>query len=48
MRTLYADGWIVTCDDAGTEHESGRLLGEDGFVAEIARDHRMQARRFSA
>ena len=23
MTTLYASGWIVTCDDEGTEHESG-------------------------
>jgi cytosine/adenosine deaminase-related metal-dependent hydrolase len=33
MRTLFAGGWIVTCDDAGTEHASGWLLVEDGFVA---------------
>ena len=32
MNTLYANGWIVTCDDAGTEHESGWVLVEDGFV----------------
>ena len=32
MSTLYAGGWIVTCDDAGTEHESGWLLVEDGLV----------------
>ena len=35
MRTLYADGWIVTCDDAGSEHESGWLLVEDGFIAAV-------------
>jgi cytosine/adenosine deaminase-related metal-dependent hydrolase len=33
VKTLYAGGWIVTCDDAGTEHASGWLLVEDGFVA---------------
>jgi cytosine/adenosine deaminase-related metal-dependent hydrolase len=31
MRTLYANGWIVTMDDAATEHESGWVL-----VAECA------------
>ena len=35
MKTLYAGGWIVTCDDAGTEHESGWLLVEDGLVAAV-------------
>jgi cytosine/adenosine deaminase-related metal-dependent hydrolase len=32
MSVLHANGWIVTCDDAGTEHESGWLLVEDGVV----------------
>jgi cytosine/adenosine deaminase-related metal-dependent hydrolase len=32
---LYANGWIVTCDDAGAEHESGWLLVEDGFVSAV-------------
>ena len=32
MRTVYANAWIVTCDDAGSEHESGWLLVEDGFI----------------
>jgi cytosine/adenosine deaminase-related metal-dependent hydrolase len=32
VSTLYAGGWIVTCDDAGTEHQSGWVLVEDGFV----------------
>ena len=35
MKRLYADGWIVTCDDSGTEHESGWLVVEDGVVAEL-------------
>jgi len=26
MKRLYAGGWIVVCDDAGTEHPSGWLL----------------------
>jgi cytosine/adenosine deaminase-related metal-dependent hydrolase len=33
VKTLYAGGWIVTCDDAGTEHPDGWLLVEDGVVA---------------
>ena len=32
MRRVYADGWIVTCDDAATEHPSGWLLVEDGVI----------------
>ena len=32
MKRLYAGGWIVVCDDAGTEHPSGWLLVEDGVV----------------
>jgi cytosine/adenosine deaminase-related metal-dependent hydrolase len=35
VRRLFAGGWIVTCDDAQTEHESGWLLVEDGVVAEV-------------
>jgi len=35
MKRLFADGWIVTCDDAGTEHESGWLLVEDGAVVAV-------------
>jgi len=35
MRKLYAGGWIVTCDDAGSEHASGWLLVEDGAIAEV-------------
>ena len=33
MSTLYANGWIITCDDAGTEHASGWVLVENGLVA---------------
>ena len=32
MSTLYANGWIVVMDDAGTEHPSGWLLVENGVV----------------
>ena len=35
MKTLYSGGWIVTCDDAGTEHADGWVLVEDGFVADV-------------
>jgi cytosine/adenosine deaminase-related metal-dependent hydrolase len=35
VRRLFAGGWIVTCDDAGTEHESGWLLVQEGVVAEV-------------
>ncbi len=32
---ILANGWIVTMDDAGTEHERGWLRVEDGLVAEL-------------
>jgi cytosine/adenosine deaminase-related metal-dependent hydrolase len=32
MSTLYANGVVVTMDDAGTEHDGGWLLVEDGVV----------------
>jgi len=35
MSKLYAGGWIVTMDDAGTEHSSGWVLVEDGLVASV-------------
>jgi cytosine/adenosine deaminase-related metal-dependent hydrolase len=35
VKTLYAGGWIVTCDDAGTEHSNGWVLVEDGFVSAV-------------
>ena len=35
MSRLFADGWVVTCDDAGTEHVSGWVLVEDGFVVSV-------------
>jgi cytosine/adenosine deaminase-related metal-dependent hydrolase len=33
VKRLFADAWIVTCDDAGTEHRSGWVLVEDGSIA---------------
>jgi cytosine/adenosine deaminase-related metal-dependent hydrolase len=35
VKTLYSGGWVVTCDDAGTEHEAGWLLVEDGIVSAV-------------
>jgi len=43
VKTLYTDGWIVTCDDAGSEHESGWLLVEDGLVAAVGGGEEPQA-----
>jgi cytosine/adenosine deaminase-related metal-dependent hydrolase len=35
MKRLYSGCWVVTCDEAGTEHASGWLLVEDGVVAAV-------------
>jgi cytosine/adenosine deaminase-related metal-dependent hydrolase len=35
VTTLYAGGWIVTCDDAGTEHPSGWVHVDGGVVAAV-------------
>ena len=35
MKTLYAGGWVVTCDEAGTEHADGWVLVEDGLVSAV-------------
>jgi cytosine/adenosine deaminase-related metal-dependent hydrolase len=35
MRTLYANGWVVTMDDAGTEHPQGWVLVEDGTIHSV-------------
>ncbi len=35
LRTLYANGWIVTCDDAGTEHASGWLLADGAMISTV-------------
>jgi len=32
VRTLYANGCVVTMDDAGTEHRDGWVLVEDGVI----------------
>jgi cytosine/adenosine deaminase-related metal-dependent hydrolase len=33
MKRLYTDAYVVVMDDAGTEHESGWVLVEDGAIA---------------
>jgi cytosine/adenosine deaminase-related metal-dependent hydrolase len=35
VRTLFANAYVVTMDDAGTEHESGWVLVDDAFVEEV-------------
>ena len=35
MSTLYTNGWIVTMDDAGSEHESGWLLVEGSTISAV-------------
>jgi cytosine/adenosine deaminase-related metal-dependent hydrolase len=32
---ILGNAWLVTCDDAGTEHERGWIRIEDGLVAEL-------------
>ena len=35
MKSLLADAWVLTMDDAGTEHEDGWILVEDGLVVAV-------------
>jgi cytosine/adenosine deaminase-related metal-dependent hydrolase len=35
VSTLFANAHVVTLDDEGTEHETGWLLVEDGFVQDV-------------
>jgi 8-oxoguanine deaminase len=35
MTTLYRNAWVVTMDDAGTEHRDGWLLVADGFLEAV-------------
>ncbi|HXF97541.1 MAG TPA: 8-oxoguanine deaminase [Gaiellaceae bacterium] len=35
MRRLYANGWIVACDEARSEYPSGWVLVEDGRIAAL-------------
>jgi len=43
MRRLLAGGWVVTMDDAGTEHPSGWVLVDDGLVAAVGGDAEPEA-----
>jgi cytosine/adenosine deaminase-related metal-dependent hydrolase len=35
VTTLYRNAWVVTMDDAGTEHPDGWILVEGGFVSAV-------------
>src|SRR5262252_7176095 len=35
MRTLYANAWVVTMDDAGTEHPSGWVLVDGSEIVAV-------------
>jgi cytosine/adenosine deaminase-related metal-dependent hydrolase len=43
MKTLYASGWIVTCDDAGNEYRDGWVLVEDGLVSAVGQGQEPEA-----
>ncbi|NUT56094.1 MAG: 8-oxoguanine deaminase, partial [Thermoleophilia bacterium] len=43
MKSLLADAYVVTMDDAGTELEDGWILVEDGFVAAVGRGEEPEA-----
>ena len=43
MTTLYANAYVVVGDEAGTEHDRGWLLVDDGFVAESGAGERPAA-----
>jgi cytosine/adenosine deaminase-related metal-dependent hydrolase len=35
MKSLLADAYVLTMDDAGTEHADGWILLEDGLIAAV-------------
>jgi cytosine/adenosine deaminase-related metal-dependent hydrolase len=43
VKTLFANAYVVVGDEAGTEHDGGWLLVEDGFVAEVGGSERPAA-----
>jgi 8-oxoguanine deaminase len=43
VTTLYGNCWVVTMDDAGTEHRSGWVLVDGGFVAAVGSDAEPEA-----
>jgi cytosine/adenosine deaminase-related metal-dependent hydrolase len=43
VTTLYRGGWIVTCDDSGTEHRPGWLLVDQGVIRAVGDGEEPQA-----
>jgi cytosine/adenosine deaminase-related metal-dependent hydrolase len=43
VKTLFANAYVVVGDEAGTEHDGGWLLVEDGFVAAVGGGERPTA-----
>ena len=37
MRRLFANGWVATMDDAGTEHERGWVLVDGTEIVAVGR-----------
>src|SRR6187200_3306640 len=46
MRTLFANAYIVTMDDSGTELPNGWLLVDDGFVVAVGEGNPPPAEAF--
>jgi cytosine/adenosine deaminase-related metal-dependent hydrolase len=45
VTTLYANAYVVTMDEDGTEHENGWVLVRDGFVEAVGDGERPEAER---
>ena len=43
MSRLFARGWIVTCDDSGTEHPDGWVLVENGLISGVGEGEEPEA-----
>ena len=43
MTTLFTNAYVVTMDDAGTEHEGGWILSDQGLVSEVGAGERPKA-----
>ena len=43
MTTLFTNAHVVTMDDAGTEHEGGWILSDQGLVSEVGAGERPKA-----
>src|SRR5437867_8761718 len=46
MRTLFANAYVVTMDDAGTELSNGWILVDDGFVDQVGEGNPPPAEAF--